>query len=180
MSKRHEKQLEQSLAHIAPCQPTEPPIVLGVAHLLENPLSTARLVFKEGGRVEDVGRAPVAGPAQELLGQESQRDHPELVVEPLGPEPQKQVDAEHHGDGPEGHPPGVPPRPLEQSVETEREQDLGEDQREVGVDALYVPSPPEEDRPLRQHLHPVVALCNPGDGQLPLGACSGGEQDHRP
>ncbi len=85
--------------------------------------------------------APVLLPLDELLGRIPERDDDELPVVPLGPEPEEEVDAEDDGDRPEAELVRVPAGPLEQRVEPVGEKELTEEERQIGEDGWYVPSP---------------------------------------
>src|SRR5581483_4112817 len=79
-------------------------------------------------RVEDVGVGAVARPAEELLGEEADRDHRELQVEPVVLEPEEQRDAEDDRERAEAERESPAVGPREQAVEAVGEQELGGDE----------------------------------------------------
>ena len=66
----------------------------------------------------------VAVPANEFLPHEPDRDHHELEVEPVVPEPQKEVGAEDDRERTEAKNIGLPARPGKQHAEGVRERKL--------------------------------------------------------
>ena len=111
---------------------------------------------REGGRVEDVHVPPLAVPAHELLTEKPDRDHQELQVEPIVPEPEEEVDAEDDGEGPEAEHVLLTPRPREQHVEDVGEHELRGQQHSEVVDGSPVPSPVGKHRDLDHRLHVVL------------------------
>ncbi len=111
----------------------------------------------ERRRVEDVDPPAFAVPADQLLAQEADRDHQELQVEPVVPEPEEEVDAEDDREGPEAQRVALSPGPREQHVEGVREEELRGDERGHLVHGPPEPPPVGENRELAHRLDVVLS-----------------------
>jgi len=116
-----------------------------------------------------VNPSPVPAPSNQLFGREADRDHQELEVEPVGAEPQKQVDAENHRERTETQGVDIPPRPCEQHVEGVRKKQLRGDQRRRVVDRSPVPAPVDQHGTLSARLQVVLCPNDDRDVQRSIG-----------
>src|SRR5215471_18869536 len=114
-----------------------------------------------------MGRASILLPPDELFGCQPERDQPELPIDPIRFEPQKQVDTENYGERREAESVCVAPRPAEQHVEYVCEQELGQDEGNEIVDLAPVPAPVQQYRALRAGLEIVLFFQGNFDLELP-------------
>jgi hypothetical protein len=164
---RHRRHAEEQLARQADQEDEEPDVrrqLEGLRDLL-TPADRGRAGDEQAERkeaerkrrgIEDVNAASVLVPANELLGEESDRHHQELEVEPVRLEPQEQVDAENDRKRTESERVRLAARPPEQDVEGIGEQKLGGEKVERVVHLAPVPAPIQHDRELRAGLQIVL------------------------
>ena len=84
---------------------------------------------RERRGVEDVRVLPVSLPSQELLGDQADRHHHELPIEPRVLEPEKQRETENDGERTEAQCELAAMRPRQKAVEAVSEEQLRNDQR---------------------------------------------------
>src|SRR5215471_16888963 len=113
--------------------------------------------------------ASILLPPDELFCCQAKRDHPELPIEPIRFEPQKEVDAENDWERREAESVCVAPRPAEQHVEHVGEQELGQDEGNEIVDGAPVPAPVQQYRALRAGLEVVLLFQSNFNLELPTG-----------
>tara|TARA_Y100000588_G_C13519034_1_gene612728 strand:+ start:159 stop:404 length:246 start_codon:yes stop_codon:yes gene_type:complete len=78
-------------------------------------------------------------------------------MEPFRLEPQEEIDAENDWKGTESKLVILAPGPLEQSIYTICEHELGSDQWCKSINLIYVLTPPEKNGALSAGLNPMVA-----------------------
>ena len=125
-------------------------------------------------------RLPILVPSDQFFRCETDGDHQELQVKPVGPEPKEQVDAEDHRQRAEAQRVGVASRPGEQDVEGVCEKQLRDDQIIGVVNLPPVPAPVEENRGVHASLKIVLRAEAHFEGEGAMNAPRRGEQDRVP
>jgi hypothetical protein len=78
-------------------------------------------------------------------------------MEPFRLEPQEEIDAENDWEGTKPKLVILAPGPLEQSIYTICEHELGSDQWSKSINLIYILTPPEKHGALCTSLDPMVA-----------------------
>src|SRR5262249_25593250 len=111
---------------------------------------------RKGRRIENMRPPPLLIPANQLLAGDPKRYHPKLQIEPIRPEPEKQIDAENDGKQTEAESVRIAPRPAEQHVERIRENQLCQNERSERVGLGPMPAPVKQHRTLGAGLDIVL------------------------